>query len=187
MVTTEGCVVGRSKLYVDGKLLVDDDGLHGPAEKCAATTLSEGNHLVYVEGFQAGGGVQMSIKYSGPDTNGNKVLMKSGQSSKGKSGGRYFESCDPSAGFSASAFTVCVFKSSKGLSTTPSVAGAGQGDSPLKYVGKGTASVVDMNSADDFRKAVSGTPNENFVWAIYGELVVSSGGSYNLCISSDDG
>ena len=73
------------------------------------------------------------------------------------------------------------------MQTVPSVSNAGKGDSPLKFLGKGKVSKVDLHNGDDFRAAVPETPNENFVWAMYGLLEVSNEGSYELCISSDDG
>lgn len=69
----------RSRLYLDGPLLVDNEGLHGMVERCGSRDLTSGSHVVYIEGFQAGGGVGMVARYSGPDTGGAKVLMKSGQ------------------------------------------------------------------------------------------------------------
>ena len=71
---------GRSKLFLDGQLLVDDGGLHGMLEKCGTASLAAGDHPVYVEGFQAGGGAGMVVRYSGPDTGGEKVLLRSGTS-----------------------------------------------------------------------------------------------------------
>ena len=59
---------------------MDDEGLHGMVEKCGTTSVTAGDHVVYVEGFQAGGGVGMAVRYSGPDTGGRKVLMRSGAS-----------------------------------------------------------------------------------------------------------
>ena len=32
-----------------------------------------------------------------------------------------------------------------------------------------------------------GTPDDNYVWAIYGALRATVPGTYSLCISSDDG
>ena len=37
------------------------------------------------------------------------------------------------------------------------------------------------------RRYVGGCPNENFAWRFYGQLDVVTEGSYNLCITSDDG
>jgi hypothetical protein len=63
-------------LYIDGTLLVDDDGLHGMVERCATRFMTAGLHSVYVTGFQAWGGVGMEIRYSGPDTGGVMTFMR---------------------------------------------------------------------------------------------------------------
>lgn len=68
--------MSRSKLYIDGTLLVDDDGLHGMLERCATRFMTAGLHSVYVTGFQAWGGVGMEIRYSGPDTGGSMTFMR---------------------------------------------------------------------------------------------------------------
>jgi len=59
-----------SMLIVDDKKLVDNDGLHGAQQRCAATKLSTGKHTVAVKGFQAGGGAYQTATYAGPDTEG---------------------------------------------------------------------------------------------------------------------
>ena len=43
----------RSKLFLDGEQIVDNEGLHGAVEKCATRDLPAGKHKVYIEGFQA--------------------------------------------------------------------------------------------------------------------------------------
>ena len=92
---------------MDSDLIVDNEGLHGMQEKCSAKVLNAGTHMVYIEGFQAGGGVGMKAKYSGPDTDGSKILMMSGRVSS-----RYYPACDPTKDTTKeSRFTVCIFKS----------------------------------------------------------------------------
>ncbi|SFC05816.1 PA14 domain-containing protein [Flagellimonas taeanensis] len=54
-----------SKLYVDGKLLVDNDGDHGVMERGEAIELTKGKHLVRVEFFNGGGGYHLDVKYQG--------------------------------------------------------------------------------------------------------------------------
>ena len=101
---------------------------------------------------------------------------------------KYFAICDPTAkALDLSSFIVCIFHSDKGLSSTPSLGAADTAGSSLHYVGKGGMSVVDVKSTGDFRKAVAKTPDENYAWAIIGELKVKEAGAYNLCIESDDG
>ena len=166
--------------------MVEDDGLHGMVKKCGTKTVAAGDHVVYVEGFQAGGGVGMRVTYSGADTGGKEILLRSG-AVPGKPG-QYFAQCDPTAGgLDLSSFIVCIFHSDKGLSSTPSLGAADTAGSSLHYVGKGGMSVVDVKSTGDFRKAVAKTLDENYAWAIIGELKVKEAGAYNLCIESDDG
>ena len=177
-------VLGRSKLDVDGLRLVNNEGLHGMVEKCGTKDLSSGAHIVYIQGFQAGGGVGMVATYSGPDTGGEKKLMRSGA---GRRRRRYFDQCDPTASGDSSQFTICMFRSRVGLSRTPKIGKADRDGGSLKFVGKGRVSKVDLHSLQDFRAAVPGTPDANYAWAIFGQLMIGTSGSYRLCISSDDG
>ena len=54
-----------SKLYVDGKLVVDNDGDHGVMERGGSMELVKGKHLVRVEFFNGGGGFHLDVKYQG--------------------------------------------------------------------------------------------------------------------------
>ena len=56
---------------------MNDDGLHGMVKQCGSRTFQKGDHLLYIEGFNSGGGTGMIATYSGPDTKGF-VLVKSG-------------------------------------------------------------------------------------------------------------
>ena len=154
-------------------------------KKCGTITLSSGAHSIYLEGFQAGGGVGMKMEYSGPDTKNQVVYMPSGRVS-----GPYFPLCDPTSKSPANAaqFTICMFQSKMAgnLQSIPLI-GDAVATNQLSYVGQGSLPVVDMHTLQAFRQYVPGTPDGNYVWAIYGKLVISSAGSYNLCISSDDG
>ena len=167
-------------------MLVDDEGLHGMVKRCGTKTLTAGAHVVYVEGFQAGGGVGMNVRYSGPDTGGKEMLLRSGMVPSVP--GKYFAQCDPTAaGLDLSSFIVCIFRSDKGLRSIPEIGAADADGSGLHYVGKGSLSVVDVKSSGDFRKAVDKTPDENYAWGIIGQLKVKTEGAYTLCIESDDG
>jgi len=170
-----------SKLYLDGNLLVDNEGLHGMVDKCKDTMLASGSHSINIEGFQAGGAVGMVGRYSGPDTEGKRVLLTSGRVSS-----RYYPECDPAGGEDSSKFTICMFKSPTFLSSTPRI-GDAVATGALEYVGKGRMPAIDMHDLQTFRQFVPQTPNENYAWAMYGSLVVVAQGSYKLCISSDDG
>ncbi len=53
-----------SKLYVDGKLIVDNDGLHGPVQKSGEIELTKGMHDLQVDYFQGGGSKVLMVYYS---------------------------------------------------------------------------------------------------------------------------
>ncbi len=175
-------------MYLDGTLLADNEGLHGMVEKCGSRSLQSGVHVVYVEGFQAGGGVGMEIKYSGPDTLGSKIIMQSGITpSSSVAASRYFHRCNPTNAGSSDYFTVCMFRSEVDLTRLPEFGKADTGKNRLYYIRKGKMPSVNVWDLNQFRKYVPGTPEANYAWVIYGQLQIGIAGSYTLCITSDDG
>ncbi len=55
-----------SRLYVDGKEVVNNDGLHGMGEKSGTAPLSAGAHSIVVTYFNNGGGHGLSAAWQGP-------------------------------------------------------------------------------------------------------------------------
>ena len=55
-----------SCLYLDNQLVVNNDGAHGPQEKAGRIFLKEGLHPLRLTYFQAGGGLMLQVKISGP-------------------------------------------------------------------------------------------------------------------------
>ena len=55
-----------SKMYVDGSLLIDNGGTHGPEEASGTVTLSEGYHLVVVDYFDDAGGQTLDVAWTPP-------------------------------------------------------------------------------------------------------------------------
>ncbi|MEM6641212.1 MAG: PA14 domain-containing protein, partial [Pseudomonadota bacterium] len=55
-----------SRLYVDGQLVVDNDGLHGPRTRSGTVTLSAGAHSLRVEFFERFGGQVLDVTYQPP-------------------------------------------------------------------------------------------------------------------------
>lgn len=53
-----------SKLYIDDKLIVDNDGLHGPVQQTGEIQLKKGMHRIRVDYFQAGGSKVLMAFYS---------------------------------------------------------------------------------------------------------------------------
>jgi mono/diheme cytochrome c family protein len=55
-----------SKLLVDGKQVVDNDGVHAPKSVSGSVQLTRGIHKVTVLFFQVGGGVELTVEIGGP-------------------------------------------------------------------------------------------------------------------------
>jgi hypothetical protein len=55
-----------SKLYVDGKLVVDNGGDHGVQERGGKIELTKGRHTIRIEHFNGSGGYWLDAYYSGP-------------------------------------------------------------------------------------------------------------------------
>jgi hypothetical protein len=66
-----------SKLYVDGDLVVSNDGVHNARDRCGVKTLKTGLHLVKAVGFKGDGAVRLALLYQGPDTGNKKIDMQS--------------------------------------------------------------------------------------------------------------
>jgi hypothetical protein len=65
-----------SALYIDGKHVVFNDGLHGLQESNGKITLGQGAHVIRVEFFEAGGGQQLSVRWRGPGFDKQAILAK---------------------------------------------------------------------------------------------------------------
>ncbi|GAB1452158.1 glycoside hydrolase family 78 protein [Draconibacterium sp.] len=56
-----------SKLYIDNRLVIDHDGPHGAEiEKSGKIELIKGMHPIRLDYFQAGGGLYLKVKFTGP-------------------------------------------------------------------------------------------------------------------------
>ena len=57
-----------SKMYVNGSLLIDNDGTHGAEEVSGTATLSTGYHLIVVDYFDDAGGQTLNVAWTPPDS-----------------------------------------------------------------------------------------------------------------------
>ena len=55
-----------SRLFIDGKLIADNDGLHGSREVKGVVALASGLHSIRVQYFQKGGGRDLKVFVEGP-------------------------------------------------------------------------------------------------------------------------
>jgi len=58
-----------SLLYINGKTIVNNDGLHGMVAKKGKLSLVRGPHALIVDMFQKGGGAGLVLKWKGADSN----------------------------------------------------------------------------------------------------------------------
>ncbi len=55
-----------SRLWIDGTLVVDNDGLHGTEEEEGTISLTSGDHDILVEYFEKTGSQTLTVSYAGP-------------------------------------------------------------------------------------------------------------------------
>jgi uncharacterized repeat protein (TIGR03806 family) len=67
-----------SQLFIDGGLVVDNDGLHPLREASGAVTLTAGYHQIVVTMFEAGGDQALYVSWQGPSTGGAKTAIGAG-------------------------------------------------------------------------------------------------------------
>ena len=53
----------RSRIFVDGNMVVSNDGVHAALEQCNACYLQPGMHIVRVDGFQGSGDNKLYVEY----------------------------------------------------------------------------------------------------------------------------
>lgn len=64
-----------SALYIDGKLVLSNDGVHPESEVSGRYTLSAGVHTVELLYFEHGGQASVSLEWEGASTNGREVMQ----------------------------------------------------------------------------------------------------------------
>jgi hypothetical protein len=159
-----------SFLYVDGRMVVNNDGLHGAVQRCGKISLDASTHALYIPGFSHSGGAYMQAKYQGPDTGGVLRYLRSDGATAPKK-------------VEQSTWEMRMFKSpSWGLHSL-----ADANWKYLDYVGEGTLREVYLPNDQSFRNVVPATPGYDYAWVIYGKVKISSGGKYTFCTTSDDG
>jgi cytochrome c2 len=56
-----------SKLYIDGKVVIDNDGVHAGQQKRKQQQMKAGLHTVAVEFFEQAGGEELKVEFQGPN------------------------------------------------------------------------------------------------------------------------
>ncbi len=157
-----------SRVYLDGALLINNDGLHGMQERSATVTLNAGYHHLRVEFFESGGGAGLEFRWSGPGI-AKQIVPASALWQEDSVAPPYV------AGLLAEFFDFTT-----ALSVIPDLTGrvpeASRTDAQIAYASVSTAwSGLPTTMVDTFASRHSG-------W-----LKIDTAGSYTLFISSDDG
>lgn len=157
-----------SRVFLDGALLINNDGLHGMQERSATVTLAAGYHPLRVEFFENGGGAGLEFRWSGPGI-AKQIVPASALWQEDSTVPPYVP------GLLAEFFDYTT-----GLSVIPDLTGrvpeVSRTDAQIAYVSVSTAwSGLPTAMVDTFASRHSG-------W-----LKVDTAGSYTLFISSDDG
>jgi hypothetical protein len=150
-----------SKLYIDKKKVVDNDGLHGMRTAYGKVKLVRGQHYLFATMFEKGGDAGMKLIYKGPDTGKKARFVGYGGSA------RYV----PPKGFKEEVYYL------KGMKKVPNLdrLAAMERIRPHVVYEETSKRWPGFKRADDF--AVRWT----------GLLKITQGGQYRWSIMSDDG
>jgi len=156
-----------SRGFVDGAMVVDNGGLHGPEERCGIETLTAGVHKIMCDFFDQGGGAYIEMSYAGPDTSNVKVPIPS-------------IAAGDDAPKKSSRWGMRVFES--GSEVTPNY-----DLSLMRLVGTAGPAVIDFDNMNEMRAFVPDTPYRRYAVQFYGGMDVEMPGTYTFCIKSVDG
>jgi hypothetical protein len=153
--------------FVDGKMVVDNGGLHGAEERCGIEELEPGVHKMYVDFFDKDWGATMEMSYAGPDTGNVKVPVPS-VSAQGP---------QPK---NASRWGMRVFESDSDVTENYDL-------SLMRLVGTAMTPVVDFDRLTDLQAFVPATPQNKYAVQFYGSVDIEMAGTYTFCLESKDG
>jgi hypothetical protein len=162
-----------SKIYVNDRLVANDDGLHGPRTRCGKIHLKPGEAEVKVLGFQRGGGAYERVRYRGPDTGQNMKYLGSARPPRSK---------DLPTWQKTQGWRLTVYRGPGGMRRVPSTTGLFDNRLGSTYLSR-----INLHNWHAFRRAIRRTPRSNFVWKVTGTVEINEAGRYTFCTTSDDG
>ena len=156
-----------SKLLIGSTEVVNNDGLHGSQEKSGTIGLKAGKHAITVTFFEAGGGEELSVSYSGPGVT-KQAIPASAWYGVGTPSSTTLRAADnPSS--TVAGLDYSYYEGT--WSTLPDF-------SSLTAVKTGTVTNVDLTPRNK---------DDNFGFKYTGYVNVPSDGTYTFYTSSDDG
>lgn len=149
-----------SKLYIDNKYIVNNDGLHSMRSKQASYKCGRGQHYLKIEMFQAKGQAGMIFMYRGKDTR-NEMQTVSGQAL------RYVAA----NGFKEEVYYTGAYKRMPNLNR----------NAAMERVVPHVVYAASKANWPGFSRS------DNFACRWTGELEIKRGGRYRFSLISDDG
>jgi hypothetical protein len=150
-----------SKLYIDNKFIINNDGIHNMRTKLSRFRCVKGQHLLRIEMFQKGGQAGMIFQYKGRDTQ-NRMKTVAGKALN------YV---------AANGFKEEVFYTGQTYTTMPNL----RRNAVMERV---VPHVVYANTKSNWPGF---SRNENFACRWTGYLSIGRGGRYSFSLISDDG
>merc|ERR1712127_554816 len=170
-----------SKMYLNGGLVVNNDGLHGMRNRCGARNLRRGSYRVKVAVFEHGGGFGCIWRYRGADTRNRMILV--GQNSRSISQCRRKTRRPRRSVRRRRARRNC----RSGLKGELFYRG---GMRSLPHMGNRRPNKVSYDRYINIRssgRGWKGGRGDHFVVRWTGKLHINRGGRYTFCLVSDDG
>jgi len=177
-----------SRLTIDGTKVVDNDGLHGMQTRSGKIVLSAGMHALLLEFFEKAGGAGMMLKYQGPDTDGQTVVVPTNALWHGDVG--------PTPAPTPAPATTTTTTST---ATTTTVPGAGlmaevfyfsQGASIPDFTNRVPAMArvdLQVNYAATGQTWPGLAQGDNYAVRWTGQVIITVSGQYEFWTTSDDG
>eukprot|EP00293_Proteomonas_sulcata_P014400 CAMPEP_0184308814 /NCGR_PEP_ID=MMETSP1049-20130417/17156_1 /TAXON_ID=77928 /ORGANISM="Proteomonas sulcata, Strain CCMP704" /LENGTH=442 /DNA_ID=CAMNT_0026621565 /DNA_START=69 /DNA_END=1397 /DNA_ORIENTATION=- len=159
-----------SHLWIDNKMVVNNEGLHPPVTQEGFIHLNPGYYDFKADFFENHGGEYMVVKYRGPDTKDRDVLLKGLRSVPGAS--------DLHPGFIGRFYSL---EHKDGQITHM------PGLSDLEPEAVSYSKFIDLPSHDDFLKEDPRIPLERVAAEWTGVVHVELAGEYTFSTASDDG
>ncbi|KAJ1476703.1 hypothetical protein T484DRAFT_1823911, partial [Baffinella frigidus] len=167
---------GGSHVWVDGALVMDNGGLHGARTARGVVVLAPGRHAVRVDYFRYEGCGELSLRYAGPDTGGEEVVLVASHFAQLLPGflARYIwgynvDGVDFGALYALDEYFAFL-----------------EGDLHLEVNFTGVTHSLNLTDAD-FTSQAPGFPSDFFAAQWTGAIEISTAGSYEFHTVSDDG
>eukprot|EP00960_Hanusia_phi_P074326 768213-Hanusia_phi.AAC.4 len=156
-----------SKLYLGGKTIVDNPSQRRVTEKCSVVDLKAGLQDIMIKYYDECCGEQLKATYAGPDTWQIQELIPSASPQKPKLPAQ-------------SKWTMRLYSAPWNLQSVPDLAW-------VQFLGQATCPNVDFDRVEELDQYIANVPREDMVGAWYGKIEIRQAGSYDFCLSSNDG